>query len=74
MRVGIGMKTMTYSTAKNILDRGLAEILNIENEVMSFGQIMTILVDKKHQYQVRLSGAQALALKPHNEGRNNKAP
>ena len=57
---------MTYSTAKDILDRGLAEVLSIENDGFGFGKIMTILVERsngRHKYQVHLSGAQVLALK-----------
>ncbi len=56
------MNLMTYSTAKEVLEKGAAEILSIDNDSLGFGKIMIILVDKKHQYQVHLSGAQALAI------------
>lgn len=51
---------MSYSTIKDLLDRGYAEILSVENDM--FNKIIIVLVDKKHQYRIKLSGSQALAL------------
>lgn len=56
------MNQMSYSTAKPLLDSNKAVIVKIQPEVFGFGWFAIIRVDGKHDYQVKLSAAQELAL------------
>lgn len=57
------MNQMSYATAKQLLDRGVATIDKIQAEVFGFYWLAEITVDGKHKYLLKLSAAQTSVLK-----------
>ncbi len=55
------MRHMGFSELRNLITRELAVITGSRSDG-GFGKIVKIIVDNKHEYEVHLSGAQALAL------------